>query len=109
MVSGVIFFSFCSLAMIWRYLRNDIVLVIRPDGLFDVRYSSQAVAWDEIKDIRLSRAENDFELLIYLWPDKASVEYQRAEFTIELSPLDGDVENIVLAIANYKQIHMDDS
>ena len=61
-VSGLVFFGFCSAAMIMRYVRNDVVFAIRPDGLFDARYSSQAIPWDDIKDVRLERAENDFQL-----------------------------------------------
>ena len=108
-ISGIIFFGFCSAAMIWRYLRNDVVLAIRPDGLFDARYSSQAVPWDKIKDVRLERAENDFQLGVYLWPDKQTANTGRPAFTIDLMGLDGSLEQILKAVAEHKDIYMERS
>ncbi|MEE9314985.1 MAG: hypothetical protein V3V02_10070 [Rhizobiaceae bacterium] len=108
LISGGLFFSFCSLAMIWRYLRKEVVVAVRPDGLFDARYSSQAVPWDEIKDVRLTRAENDFELGVYLWPDKVSVSKDGPEFLMDLAPLDGGVEQVLEALSAYKQITMEE-
>jgi len=106
-VSGMIFFSFCSAAMIWRYMRNEIVLAVRPDGLFDARYSSQAVPWDEIKDVRLERAENDFQLGVYLWPDRARNAGGSPAFMIDLEPLDASVNQILQDVLDYKQISME--
>jgi len=106
LVSGLIFFSFCSAAMIWRYLRSDIVVAIRPDGLFDARFSMEAVPWDEIKDVRLERAENDFQLGIYMWPKASAGRGDHPAFIIDISPLDASVEQIVEALAQYKSIHM---
>lgn len=106
-ISGLVFFGFCSAAMIWRYMRDEIVLAIRPDGLFDARYSSQAVPWDEIKDVRLERAENDFQLGVYLWPDKRANSDDSPEFIIDLSPLDASVEQILHAVAEHKSIYME--
>ena len=108
-ISGVIFFSFCSAAMIWRYLRNEIVLAVRPDGLFDARYSSQAVPWDDIKDVRLERAENDFQLGVYLWPDRQKDSGGAPAFMIDLEPLDASVHQILEAVLDYKQISMEQS
>ena len=107
MVAGILFFSFCSAAMIWRYANNSIVLAFRPDGLFDARYSSQAVPWDDIKDVRLDRAENDFHLCIYLWPDRLINKSRAAVFNIDLAPLDASVEQILTALSAYKSIGME--
>ncbi len=107
LVSGALFFGFCSAAMIWRYLRNEIVFAVRPDGLYDARWSSQAVPWDEIKDVRLQRAENDFELGIYLWPDRAKARAGAPEFRVDLAPLDAPVDQILQSLSAYKPIHMD--
>ena len=106
LVSGAMFFSFCSAAMIWRYVRREIVVAVRPDGLFDARHSREAVPWDDIKDVRLGRAENDFELGIYLWPDRAAPGGGPA-FTVDLSPLDAPVETVLQALSTYKQITME--
>ena len=103
-ISGLIFFSFCSAAMIWRYLRNDVVVAIRPDGLFDARYSSQAVPWDTIKDVRLERVENEFQLGVYLWPNRQTDHDGRPAFLMDLAPLDGSVEQILQALAKHKPI-----
>lgn len=113
-VAGVVFFSFCSAAMIWRYLRREVIVAARPDGLFDARFSSQAVPWDAIKDLRLQRAENEFSLAVYLWPDApfragASSKAHNGEpgFVIDLEPLDAGVEAVLQSIAAYKQIAME--
>ncbi|MEP1209593.1 MAG: hypothetical protein ABJM29_01380 [Rhizobiaceae bacterium] len=104
-ISGLVFFAFCSAAMIWRYMRNDVVFAIRPDGLFDARYSSQAIPWDEIKDVRLERAENEFQLGVYLWPRQQTGKSSGPTFTVDLSVLDGTVEQILRALAEHKQIY----
>ncbi len=108
-VSGLIFFSFCSAAMIWRYLRNDVVFAIRPDGLFDARYSSQAIPWDQIKDVRLERAENDFQLGVYLWPGNRTAKNGAPTFTVDLSPLDGKLDQILQALAEHKSIYIQEN
>ncbi|MEM8750348.1 MAG: hypothetical protein AAGF28_08600 [Pseudomonadota bacterium] len=114
-VSAAIFFSFCSAAMIWRYMRNDVILAVRPDGLYDARHTSQAVPWDAIKDLRLLRAENEFQLDVFLWP--ATTDHQairkayspaaRPAFSIDLAPLDAGVETIVEALSQHKQVTLE--
>jgi len=103
-VSAIIFFGFCSAAMVWSYLRNEIVLAIRPDGLFDARYSAEAVPWDRIKDLRLGRVENDFHLYVYLWPDRFLRTDEKAEFVIDLASLDAGVEQILAAMNVHKPV-----
>ena len=104
LVSGMIFFGFCSAAMIWRYVRKEIVLAIRPDGLFDARYSQQAIAWDAIKDIRLGRVENEFQLTVVLWPKTQDGGEEKAAFVIDLAPLDGGVEQVLSALQDYQPV-----
>ena len=104
LVSGLIFFGFCSAAMIFRYVRNDIVLAIRPDGLYDARYSSQAVPWEAIKDIRLGRVENDFQLSVLLWPRHQQPDGEETGFVIDLEPLDGGIEQILDGISGHKPV-----
>lgn len=108
-VSGLVFFGFCSAAMIWRYMRNDVVFAIRPDGLFDARFSSQAIPWDEIKDVRLERAENDFHLGVYLWPPNQKSNTGGPTFTVDLSPLDGSVDQILRALSEHKRIYFQEN
>lgn len=106
-VSGLMFFGFCSAAMIWRYASKSIVLAFRPDGLFDARYSMQAIPWDDIKDVRLDRAENDFQLCVYLWPDRLINKDHAAVFNIDLTPLDASLEQILTALSAYKPVGME--
>ncbi len=109
-VSGLIFFSFCSAAMIFRYVRNEVVLAVRPDGLFDARYSEEAVPWDQIKDIRLGRQENEFQLDVFLWPMEAVTHLQAVPaFSIDLAPLDAGVETVLEAFSNYSGISVEQS
>jgi len=108
-ISGLVFFSFCSAAMIWRYLRNDVIFAIRPDGLFDARYSSQAIPWDEIKDVRLERAEDEFQLGVYLWPRDQVTKIGGPTFTVDLSPLDGTVQQILKALSEHKSIYFQEN
>ncbi|MFD0915350.1 STM3941 family protein [Pseudahrensia aquimaris] len=103
-VSGLIFFGFCSAAMIWRYLRKDIVLAVRPDGLFDARYSSEPVPWDAIKDIRLGRVENDFQLSVYLWPRELKADAEEQGFVIDLAPLDAGIEQVLDVVSGHKPV-----
>ena len=106
-VSALLFFGFCSATMIWRYAQRAIIVAVRPDGFFDARYSSQAVPWDNIKELRLGRAENDFELNVFLWPNGAAQPPNapiRPSFVSDLSPLDAGVTTVLEAIAKHKPI-----
>ncbi|MDA8869967.1 hypothetical protein N9H93_01080 [Rhizobiaceae bacterium] len=90
---ALIFFAFCSAAMIWRYLRDKVVLAVRPDGLFDARAGADALAWDDIRTIALTWREDEFHLSVNPWPTS-----QRTPFDIDVSALDGSVGEIVEAI-----------
>lgn len=113
LVSGTIFFGFCSAATVWRYFRHSVVFAVRPDGLFDIRHSSSAVPWNDIKDMRLGRAENDFQLGVFLWPDVASGAKQNHEpvspdFTVDLAPLDAPIDQILESLIRYKPIALEE-
>jgi hypothetical protein len=105
-ISGLIFFGFCSAAMVWRYLRSDIVLAFRPDGFFDSRYSRTAIPWEQIKDIRLGRVENEFLLSVYLWPRDQRATSSDPAFVVELAPLDSGVDKILEALSAHAPISL---
>ncbi|EFL88778.1 hypothetical protein [Ahrensia sp. R2A130] len=102
-VVAILFFSFCSAAMIWRYLRREIVVAIRPDGLFDARRSSQALLWDDIREVKLGRAENEFRLILSVWERSGKAK----DVEVDLSGLDADVNVILQAISAYRDVTME--
>lgn len=102
-VAAVAFFTMCSAAMLWRYWRGQVVLAVRPDGLFDIRHSNQALAWDDIRHMELGRAENEFLLIVHAWRHDGGT--RRME--LDLSPLDADVSTIVNAVASYRPVAVD--
>lgn len=102
-VAAVLFFSFCSAAMIWRYLRREVVVAVRPDGLLDARRSSQAMLWDDIREVRLGRAENEFRLILSVWAKSGKAK----DVEVDLSGLDADINTIIQAIAAYRPVTMD--
>ena len=97
MVSGLVFFVFCSAATLWRYMRRAVVFAVRQDGLYDARLGAEAVPWSEIKEVVVRRAENDFHLSVALWPDVAARRGQ-ATIDVDLSSLDGTVDGVVEAL-----------
>jgi len=112
--SGMIFFGFCSASTVWRYYRDEVVFAVRPDGLFDVRRRGGAIPWNDIKDVRLGRAENDFELGVFLWPDvskdtSAEDDNITPDVTIDLAPLDAPVNEILENVLRYKPIAMEEN
>ena len=109
-ISGLVFFGFCSATMVVRYLRRDVVLAIRPDGYFDARFHEDAVPWEQIKDIRIARQENEFHLNVYLWPNSAEWQPNATAvptFSSELTPLDQGVTIILEAISTYIDISVE--
>lgn len=102
-VAAVAFFTMCSAAMLWRYWRGQVVLAVRPDGLFDARLGSQALAWDDIRHMRLGRAENEFQLVVDAWRRDGSTR----QIELDLAPLDADVSTIINAIADYRPVAVD--
>ena len=102
--AGLIFFGFCSAAMVVRYLRRDVVLAVRPDGLYDARYSSEPVPWEAIKDIRLGRVENEFQLAVCLWPREYKAGADEQGFVIDLAPLDAGLEQVLDVVSGHKPV-----
>ncbi len=103
-ISAAVFFAFCSAGMIWRYARDEPVLAIRPDGLLDRRHRLEVVPWEEIKELRLTRAENDFGIAVHLWPRKQNNKRSGPAFVIDLQPLDSDPGTVLLALSQYKVV-----
>lgn len=109
-IAGAVFFSFCSIVMIWRYAANQVVLAVRPDGLLDRRHISEPIPWSNIKELRLLRSEDDFRVAISLWPDVRSgaVPSDRTtDYVLDLSPLDADAGHIVESLQRYKPVALD--
>lgn len=98
--TGLIFFAFCSAAMIWRYLRGSVVLAVRPDGLFDARISREAVLWSDVLSLDLQRTENEFHLIISTFGSGGKV----VKTSVDLAPLDADVNTILAAISAYRPV-----
>ena len=92
--TALIFFGFCSAAMIWRFLRRQEVVAVRPDGLLDLRVAPTACAWGDIRDIVLLWREDEFRLAVRVWPTS-----RRMDFEVDLAPLDATVGEIVDAIS----------
>lgn len=103
LAAGVIFFAFCSAAMIKRYLTRAVVFAIRPDGLFDARHGRDAVPWDQIRMVGLLRREHDHLINVYLWQREAAIFSAELtpDLTIDLSPLDATAESVLLALRRY--------
>ncbi len=104
LISGLIFFGFCSAAMIFRYLNRAVIVAVRPDGLFDARYSAQAVPWEMIKEIRLARTENEYRLSVALWPKSQKQQSSAPGWDLDMAPLDGNPQTLVDAVMQYRPI-----
>lgn len=100
--TALIFFAFCSLAMIVRYLRGAVILAVRPDGLYDARHSHQAWLWSDILRLELHRTENEFQLIVTIWEPKGKMRNK----SLDLAPLDADVNTILQAISAYKPVEV---
>lgn len=99
-VAAVTFFAFCSATMIWRYARGQVVMAVRPDGLFDARHSAQAMLWEDMRTLELRRAENEFRLVISKWGQGGSAK----DIELDLAALDADVGTIIEAISAYRPV-----
>ncbi|MGI9401327.1 MAG: hypothetical protein ACR2O0_08745 [Rhizobiaceae bacterium] len=95
-----------SAPMLVRYFRREVIVAVRPTGLFDARYSLETIAWEQIRDITLRRTEDDYMLDVYFWHSQEKSERlgNRPEFTMDLSPLEAEPERIIRAIAQFKDI-----
>lgn len=104
-VAALVFFAFVSATMLWRFLRNEVVLAIRPTGLYDARKGSRTIPWEDIRDIVLLRHENEYALEIFLWRHQEDTgEPASADLVIDLEGLESDPGKIVRDISLYKRI-----
>lgn len=109
--AAIIFFMFFSARALWLFLQNDVILAVRPDGIFDARLSADAVLWQDIREISLVRRENDFQLDLQLWPNPTIKLNEispgaRPNMKIDLSVLDAPVETIVAAVQQYAAVQV---
>jgi hypothetical protein len=106
LITGFVFFAFISARTLTQYFRNEVVLAVQPTGLYDARISSETIPWDAIKELVLSRAEQDYSLSIVLWP-KHAMGAGRMHFDIELTALESGSEPVLNAISQYRQIRLE--
>lgn len=108
--ASLVFFAFVSVTMLLRFYRQETVLAVQPTGLLDVRYSTDTVPWDAIREIILRQHEDEFELDVYLWEMRQGSGDREPvpAFTIALEPLDSGLEPILRAIGEYRPIHAED-
>jgi hypothetical protein len=104
--AGTTFFAFCSAALLWRWLRGEAVLAVLPTGLYDARWRAEPVAWEEIRDLVLRRAEDEFSIDVHLWRPQGQAG-ARPDHTIEISPLEGGVARIVEAIGRHAPVRIE--
>lgn len=104
--AAMVFFAMLSASMVLQYFRREVIVAVRPTGLFDARYSPETIAWEKIRDITLRRTEDEFMLDVYFWysQERAARMGNRPEFTMDLSPLEAEPERVVRAIAQFKDI-----
>ena len=105
-VSGMIFFAFCSAAMIWRYMRSDVVMAVQPGGLYDIRTTPRHTPWEQVRMIGIVRHESDYRLKVYLWPPYQGVSFTAdlvPDYILDLAPLEAAAEHVIVAL----QTHFD--
>ena len=88
--------------MIWRYYNNEMVFAVREVGLVDKRWSPSLISWEQIKEVVLLRKEQEFELMVKLWPTKQGTTAPSRR--VDLSQFDVSVENVVAEIQKYKSV-----
>jgi hypothetical protein len=107
---ATVFFGFVSAPSIVRYLRNETVLAVLPTGLYHARSGTDPVSWENIREIVLRQAENEFQLDVYLWkPQGRPLGGGPAlpDLSIELAPLDAPPATIVEAIGRHARIRLE--
>jgi len=102
-IAGFIFLAFFSLKMALQYFRDEVVLAIMPTGINDTRWGRGLIEWELIKEIVLRQRENEFELVVHLWPNAGLGQ----GLAIDLDALEGDVETITNSITRYMPIRSD--
>lgn len=102
-VVALLFFAFVSAQAIARFLRDEVVVAILPTGLMDARHGPDTVAWEDIREIVLRRAEDEFALDVHLWK-RQGLAGAAPDFTVELASLDAAPGEIVAAIGRHARI-----
>ncbi len=104
--AALVFFAMLSASMLIRFFRQEVIVAVRPTGLFDARYSPETIPWEQIRDITLRRTEDEYMLDVYFWYAQEIAERKgnQPEFTMDLSTLDAEPERIIRAIAQFKDI-----
>jgi len=100
-IAGLVFLAFFSLKTGLQYYRDEVVLAVLPTGIRDARWGRDLIEWELIKQINLRQRENEFELMVHLWPNTGL----GRPLTIDLEALEADVETITASITRYMPIH----
>lgn len=115
-LTGLLFFAFLSARTLARFIRNDIVLAVQPAGIYDPRISPEPIAWERIKELVLSRRENEFLLRAHLWPDRPAPGGNGSawhppeggrEIAFDLADLDAEIGTILAAIGRYRHVRIE--
>ncbi len=103
--TGLIFFAFLSARMIYRFLRNEVVLSIHQGGISDRRIAGEVMAWDDIRSITMELVEQEVHLRVQMWPTTVAAKNgNAASFFIDLSLLDADTAAIISSIERYHPV-----
>ena len=110
--AGLVFFGFCSLAMIRAYATGDTVLAVQPQGYLDTRWRAEAVPWEAIARVEMLRLETEWRVAIYLWnsengrsggaPDRAG----EPDWVSEIATLDVDGATLAEDISRYAEVRV---
>jgi hypothetical protein len=105
-VTGLVFFAFVSARAIVSFVRDEPVVSVHPTGIHDARAGQQPFAWDAIRELRLRQVEGEYELDIYLWHGQREAARigTRPDHTIETASLEGGAEELLRAIAPYRNV-----
>lgn len=105
-LTGLMFFAFISARTIILYFKDEIVMAVQPNGVYDRRIGDELISWDEIKELVLIRKEQDYALKIVLWPTNNNADTQKT-YLSNLSTLQGGSEPVLNAISQFKNIRME--
>lgn len=101
-IVALVFFLFCSAAMLWRYYHDDVVFAVREAGLLDKRWSQKVKSWDEIKEVVLKRREHEFRIEVIMWPDRQG--NSGPTHQVDLTQFDVDIADVLAEIERYKPV-----
>ena len=97
---GLVFFGFCSLAMIRSYATGDTVLAVQPQGYLDTRWRPEAVPWGAIARVEMQRLETEWRVAIYLWGEGAPA------WVSEIASLDVDGPELAEDISRFAEVRV---